>query len=207
MLDLGCGTGRLPCRIAIEGLDVTGVDPSEAMLRVARSRPGSERVSWIKATGQALHSPARFDFIYMTGHAFQALLTDDAAISLLRTVHDHLTKNGRFVFETRNPAKKAWLLWTPNHRNCITTPERGRIEESREAAFDGMTGVVNLTHSYRFLDEGNTVTGRTRLRFIEQDHLRRLLTAASLEPQAWYGDWDRTPLTQVSPEIIVETRC
>ena len=66
-----------------------------AMLRVARSRQGTERVSWIKADGQTLRLPLRFDLIYMTGHAFQALLTDDDAIAVLRTVRDHLTKDGR----------------------------------------------------------------------------------------------------------------
>jgi ubiquinone/menaquinone biosynthesis C-methylase UbiE len=72
VLDLGCGTGMLTCRIAQEGLSVTGADPGEGMLRVARSRQGTERVSWIKADGQTLRLPLRFDLIYMTGHAFQA---------------------------------------------------------------------------------------------------------------------------------------
>ena len=89
MLDLGCGTGMLACRIAQEGLSVIGADPAEGMLRVARSRQGTERVSWIKADGQTLRLPLRFDLIYMTGHAFQALLTDDDAIAVLRTVRDH----------------------------------------------------------------------------------------------------------------------
>src|ERR1700726_736387 len=97
VLDLGCGTGMLACRIAQEGLSVIGADPAEGMLRVARSRPGTERVSWIKADGQTLRLPLRFDLIYMTGHAFQALLTDDDAIAVLRTVRDHLTKDGRFA--------------------------------------------------------------------------------------------------------------
>ncbi len=44
VLDLGCGTGMLACRIAQDGLSVTGVDPAEGMLRVARSRRGAERV-------------------------------------------------------------------------------------------------------------------------------------------------------------------
>ena len=38
VLDLGCGTGLLACRIAEEGFAVTGVDPAEGMLSVARAR-------------------------------------------------------------------------------------------------------------------------------------------------------------------------
>ena len=84
VLDLGCGTGLLACRIAEGGFAVTGVDPAEGMLGVARSRPGAERVSWIKGVGQAMRLPQRFDLIYMTGHAFQALLTDEDALALLQ---------------------------------------------------------------------------------------------------------------------------
>jgi len=52
VLDLGCGTGLLACRMAQKGLAVTGADPADGMLQVARSRAGAERVSWIKAEGQ-----------------------------------------------------------------------------------------------------------------------------------------------------------
>jgi ubiquinone/menaquinone biosynthesis C-methylase UbiE len=89
VLDLGCGTGMLACRIAQVGLSVTGADPAGGMLRVAQSRQGTQRVSWIKSDGQTLRLPLRFDLIYMTGHAFQALLTDDDATAVLRTAHDH----------------------------------------------------------------------------------------------------------------------
>jgi 2-polyprenyl-3-methyl-5-hydroxy-6-metoxy-1,4-benzoquinol methylase len=112
VLDLGCGTGMLACRIAQEGLSVTGVDPAEGMLRVARSRVGHERVSWIKAAGQSLRLSTHFDLIYMTGHAFQALLSDDDALAVLKAAHDHLEHDGHFAFESRNPARRAWLTWT-----------------------------------------------------------------------------------------------
>lgn len=205
VLDLGCGTGMLACRIAEEGLSVTGADPAEGMLRVARSRQGTERVCWIKADGQTLRLPLRFDLIYMTGHAFQALLTDDDAIAVLRTAREHLTGDGRFAFESRNPARRAWLSWTPDRRKVVTTNDHGRIEEFVDTVVDPQTGVVDIAHHYGFLDTGKSIVGRSRIRFIDQDHLTRLLAAANLIPITWYGDWDRTPLTPASSEFIVVT--
>jgi SAM-dependent methyltransferase len=206
VLDLGCGTGRLACRIAQEGLSVTGADPAEGMLRVARSRRRTERVSWVKADGQSLRLPLRFDLICMTGHAFQTLLTDDDAIAVLRNVHDHLTKDGRFAFETRNPAKRAWLSWTPDRRKLAMTADHGRIEEFFDAVADPQTGIVDIVHHYRFLETEKLIVGRSRLRFIDEGHLMRLLAAAKLTPINWYGDWDRTPLTPTSREFIVLAR-
>ena len=206
MLDLGCGTGLLACRVAQEGLAVVGADPADGMLHVARSRAGAERVSWIKAEGQTLRLPQHFDLIYMTGHAFQALLTDDEAIAVLRTAHDHLTKDGRFAFESRNPAVKAWLSWTPDKRRVVETADHGRIEEFFDSAADPDAGIVDLAHHYRLLDADKAIVGHSRVRFVDLDHLTRLLAAAKLAPVAWYGDWDRTPLGATSREFIVVAR-
>jgi len=203
VLDLGCGTGLLASRIARDGMDVTGVDPAEGMLRVARGRDGGERVSWIKGKGQALRLPGRFDLVYMTGHAFQALLTDADAVAVLRTARDHLADGGRLVFETRNPARKAWLSWTPDKRRSVTTAEHGSIEEFYETTADPETGIVGLTHHYRFAASGKTIVGRSRIRFIELDHLGRLLAIAKLRPISRYGDWDRSPISATSREFIV----
>jgi hypothetical protein len=175
------------------------------MLRVARSRQGTGQVSWIKADGQTLRLPLRFDLIYMTGHAFQALLTDDDAIAVLRTVHDHIAKDGLFAFESRNPARRAWLSWTPDQRKVVAAGDHGRIKEFFDTAADQDTGIVDLAHHYRFLDTDKLIVGRSRLRFVDQKHLTRLLAAANLAPIVWYGEWDRTPVTLTSREFIAVT--
>jgi SAM-dependent methyltransferase len=206
VLDLGCGTGLLACRIAEQGLHVIGVDPAEGMLRIARARGGGDRVTWIKASGQALQLDQRFDLIYMTGHAFQALLTDDDAVALLRAACNHLTRDGRLAFDTRNPARKAWLGWTPDKPRQVATAEHGEVEERIAAAADPQTGIVDLTHLYQFAASGETIVGRSRIRFVARDHLERLLALADLTPVAWYGDWDRSPVGPASPELIVVAR-
>jgi hypothetical protein len=49
------------------------------------------------------------------------------------------------------------------------------------------------------------IVGHSRLRFVDQNHLMRLLIAANLTPIVWYGDRDRTPLTPISREIVAVT--
>jgi ubiquinone/menaquinone biosynthesis C-methylase UbiE len=107
VLDLGCGTGMLACSLAAKNLEVTGVDPAEAMLRIARSRVDGDKVTWIQSDGQSLRLPQRFNFIYMTGHAFQQLLNDDDAVAVLRTAAHHLKAEGG------SPSKRGTLL--PRH--------------------------------------------------------------------------------------------
>lgn len=206
ILDLGCGTGLLACRIAGEGYEVVGVDPASGMLRVAGTRPGSENVTWVKSDGQSVRLETRFNLIYMTGHAFQALLTDDDAVAVLQNAARHLTVGGRFVFETRNPADQAWRSWTPaNSKQVAETAEHGRIEQSHDAAHDPRTGIVDMAQINRFLDQGGERVGRSRIRFIDRDNLADLIARAGLAPIAWYGDWSRGPFQPTSKEIIAVT--
>ena len=201
VLDIGCGTGMLACRIAAEGLGVIGADPADGMLRIARSRSGAERVRWVHSDGQSLRLPDRFDFIYMTGHAFQALLTDDDAVAVLKTMAHHLSSEGSVAFDTRNPLRRAWESWTPENGRVVDTRDHGRVEESHDTR-EEPGGIVAITHRYRFLDRGTEEVGRSRIRFVARDHVAELLAEAGLKPIAWYGDWDRSAFSPESKEII-----
>jgi SAM-dependent methyltransferase len=203
VLDIGCGTGLLAAAIAATGLAVVGADPAEGMLRVARARPGGGRVTWVHAAGQDLDLGRRFAFVYMTGHAFQALLTDADAVAVLRAAARHLTPDGRFVFETRNPAVRAWENWASERPPQVAVhPDHGRVEQTQSATYDPATGIVHLVERSRLLDRGDERIGRSRLRFIDRDHLAGLIAQAGLRPVAWHGDWDGRDFAPDSREII-----
>lgn len=157
----------------------------------------------MQCDGQSLRRPERFDLIYMTGHAFQALLTDDDVLALLTAAARHLRPGGRLIFETRNPQRRAWLSWTPEKsRTIVQTPEQGRVEEYFDTSRISAAGVVDIAHYYRFLDDGRELMGRSRIRFIAQAHVADLIVRAGLRSLAWYGDWDRQAFAPASKEII-----
>ncbi|HEU4658377.1 MAG TPA: methyltransferase domain-containing protein [Capillimicrobium sp.] len=54
VIDVGTGTGALALRLASAGAAVTGVDGDEAVLALARRKPGAERVSWSTGLATAL---------------------------------------------------------------------------------------------------------------------------------------------------------
>src|SRR5689334_8561567 len=110
VLDIGCGTGTFACMLADRGLSVTGVDPAEASLAVARRKPGAERVQWIHGFATDV-PPIQVDLVTMTANVAQVFLTDEAWSETLRAARRALRPGGRLVFETRDPARKAWLEW------------------------------------------------------------------------------------------------
>src|SRR5205085_11961305 len=67
IVDIGCGTGTLACRLARTGRDVTGVDPAAASLAVAGHKPGAEHVHWIHGEVTDV-PPLDADLCLMTGN-------------------------------------------------------------------------------------------------------------------------------------------
>jgi len=73
VLDVGCGTGTFALLLSSRGLEVTGVDPAEGSLDVARAKPSSERVTWLHGDATAL-PPMQVDLATMTGNVAQAIV-------------------------------------------------------------------------------------------------------------------------------------
>jgi len=202
VLDMGCGTGWLACALAARGHRVTGADPSPAMLAVARARPGGARVTWIEAEAAALATGTRFDLIVMTGHVFQVFLEDRAVRAALATLRRHLAPGGRLAFETRNPAVRDWQTWTPEEtRETVAVPGIGPVAVHYDIGPVEGELVPYETH-FRFAED-DVVVAPSVLRFMGRERLAGLLAEAGFAEAAWYGDWDSSPPSDTSPEIIV----
>ena len=66
-LDIGCGTGTLACLLAARGLEVTGADPAQASLDVARRKPHAGQVHWLHVPAADLPVTLAADLAFMTG--------------------------------------------------------------------------------------------------------------------------------------------
>lgn len=48
IIDIGCGTGALCSVLREKGLQVTGVDPAEKMLKIAKNKPENKKINFIQ---------------------------------------------------------------------------------------------------------------------------------------------------------------
>lgn len=205
ILDIGCGTGWLAVELANRGHMVTGADPSDAMLSIARARPGAELVTWLHSPVEKLSVPARYDLVIMTGHAFQTLLEDQAIAKGLASIRSHLVRGGAFAFETRNSDAREWLEWTPEAtRETVITHDVGVVETFNDIT--QVDGPLVTYESHFSFGNGDRLTTRDTVRFMGQDELDRFLRAAGFSDIQWQGDWDGSPVHPENHELIVVAR-
>jgi SAM-dependent methyltransferase len=200
VLDVGCGTGTLLHRARAAGHRgrLVGVDPAEGMLTQARGYPDVEWVTGLLPEAGFHHE---FDLVFMTGHAFQVLLTDDDVRTLLRAVNTALVPGGRFAFETRNPLRRAWEQWTPEHRTEVEDADGRPVRVWHEVeSVDGE--YVTFTENFASPDWPADKVSRSTLRFLPAGELDHLLTECGFVIDERYGFWDRSLFTRASPEII-----
>ncbi|MEP9370576.1 class I SAM-dependent methyltransferase [Mesorhizobium sp. KR1-2] len=201
VLDLGCGTGQVAVTLAT-GRDVTGVDPAGAMLDVARSRPGGQSVEWVEADARNVRLGKKFDLVLLTGHAFQVFLTAEDQRAVLATIAAHLAPEGRFIFDSRNPAAREWLEWVPEQsQRSVEHPRLGTVKGWNDAAWDEAAGVVTYETHYEAAD-GRRFHAESKIAFPDKDALTGMLEEAGLAADRWLGDWYGAPWTPTSREII-----
>ncbi len=117
LLDVGCGTGR-HLEAFRRYFEVSGVDASAAMLRVARRRLGPRVPLW-RADMRSLDLGERFDVIVCLFSAIGYLLTRRDRDRALRRFYDHLVPGGLLLVE-------GWIL-----------PERFRGTHPHLLTYDG----------------------------------------------------------------------
>lgn len=177
VLDVGCGTGTFALLLADRDLEVTGVDPAAASLGIARAKPNADRVHWIHGDATAL--PAmRVDLATMTGNVAQAIVDPPDWAATLHGIHDALRPGGHLVFETRDPARRAWQEWNraATHR-AIDIPGVGVVEGWIDL-LDVSLPLVTFRSTRVFASDGQVLTSDSTLRFRDRDEVEADLTAA-----------------------------
>ena len=174
VLDVGCGTGCLAIELARTGRTVVGVDPAAASLEVARTKDGSDAVTWIHGDAAAIPAVGA-DLALMTGNVAQVFLTEADWTQVLAAVGAALRPRGNLVFETRRPERRAWEEWAADTGPVtLDVPGQGPVEQRREVTAVHLP-LVSFRYTYTFLADGAVITSDSTLRFRDRGDLEPAL--------------------------------
>ncbi len=103
VLELGVGTGRVALPLAARGLEVHGVDVSDAMIDRLREKPGGDRVRVVKGDFSEAIAGEDFSVAFVAFNTFFAIASQEKQKKCFQTVSRQLRRGGTFVLEVFVP--------------------------------------------------------------------------------------------------------
>jgi ubiquinone/menaquinone biosynthesis C-methylase UbiE len=200
IIDLGCGTGTLACELAKLGFRVIGIEPASAMLDIAKQKPYSEKISWIQGSSAQMEG-LEADLILMTSHVAQLFLKDEEWNSILKATYKALKPGGHIAFDSRNPLTKPWERWTHKLSNKTVTGPDGMVEIWNHL-LEIKENQVSYEIHYMFKKSGEELISINKLVYRSKDETVKSLSNAGFIVKNIYGDWDNSPVSPESPEMI-----
>jgi SAM-dependent methyltransferase len=180
VLDIGCGTGTFACLLSDRGIDVVAVDPAQASIEVARSKRRAGRVRWLHGDATML-PPLSVDMAFMTGNVAQVFLTDSEWMATLRGTRAALRPGGRLVFETRDPARRAWEEWTPEKTWVRSEIAGVDVVESWNEVTEVRGDLVTFRWKVAFEADGAIYESESTLRFRGREAVEPSLASAGFD--------------------------
>lgn len=207
LLDLACGTGRMSIHLAKKGYQLTGVDlvPQMVLHGQKKAQHANVNIEFMVADARAFHLNKQFNFIFMLMNAFQFLPTRKDYEQLFACVKSHLTPEGLFLFETRNPCPSN--LDKPRHIESrhYDLPDGSSLDVTDEQYYDPMTQIQHYQSKRIFQSADGTQrhqTLYTGLRYVYPQEMEALLYYNGFEAVECYGDWSGAKFTENSPAMI-----
>ncbi|MFV2087420.1 class I SAM-dependent DNA methyltransferase [Micromonospora sp. LOL_021] len=105
VLELAVGTGRVTIPLAARGIDLRGIDASEAMVARMRAKPGGDRIP-VTIGDMADVDPGtddRFAMVFVVFTTFFFLMTQEEQVRCFANVARRLLPGGLFVLECLVP--------------------------------------------------------------------------------------------------------
>ncbi|MEO1522559.1 MAG: class I SAM-dependent methyltransferase [Cyanobacteria bacterium J06633_2] len=189
-LEFGIGTGRIALPLTMKGIEVHGIDLSQAMLDKLAEKPGGDRIQVTQGDFSTTSCEGSFSLVYLIFNTIMNLTTQDEQIRCFQNAASHLVPGGHFVIEVMVPALQ-----------LIPFGETNRVFEFREDHWGVDTYDVvsqRLTSHHFRIRYQQTEVSSVPFRYVWPSELDLMAKIADLELKARWGSWKKEPFTNLS---------
>jgi SAM-dependent methyltransferase len=215
-LELGCGTGRVLIPTAEAGCEIVGIDISEHMLSRCRQklagapRQVQDRVRIVKDTATGFDLNETFALITTPFRVFQHLVSVEEQLACLHLAGKHLETGGRLILDLFQVNIK--YLMDPDRVKeredfaDIQLPDGRKIRRTHRVPnvhFAEQYSEAELIYYVTHPDgHEERVVQAFPFRYFHRYEVEHLLYRCGFDVEDVFGDFDKSALTDSSPEMI-----
>jgi len=196
VLELAIGTGRVALPLVRRGIEVHGIDASEAMVAKLRGKPDGDGIPVTIGDLRDVEVEGSFSLVFIAFNTIFCLLTQDEQVSCFQNVAKKLSEGGLFALEAFVPDLSRF---DRNQRFSVEEIEGDcvRIEASKH---DPSKQQVESRHIV--LTENGARFYPLKVRYSWPSELDLMARLAGLTLRERWGSWRRDPFTAASTTHI-----
>ena len=195
-LELAIGTGRIAHPLKVAGVEVHGIDISEAMVAKLRSKAGGDDIPITMGDFADVGVDGTFPLIYLVFNTLFALTSQDDQVRCFHNVASHLDPGGAFVVEGFVPDPTRF----DRHQRVQAT--RVRLDSVGLEISRHDPVAQQVTTQIVVLSQEGTKVYPVYLRYAWPSELDLMAQLAGLRLRARYGGWREEPFTSDSPSHV-----
>jgi len=217
VLEIGVGTGRIALPLAKKGLDIVGIDLNKPMLEVAERKarevaPLAGSLRLIEADMRDFQLDQKFPVVTIPARTLLLATTEADQETTLCNAARHLEKDGTLAFNLFYPDPEM-LADDPDEEfllEVVEKPDGGRYVLTARNHFDTESQINNGVQIAEELDEKGDAITREELavvvRYLYPEQVIELCDRVGLSVIEMWGDFEGTPISEDSDEIVVIAR-
>lgn len=195
-LEFAIGTGRIAIPLSGKGIDVAGLELSEAMVARLRAKPEGRAMQVVVGDmTQARVEPADFDLVYLVYNTIGNVTTQDGQVATFVNAARHLRPGGVFAIEVGTPG----FPDVPRGER-FTVFHHGEHHVGIDE-WDALTQQFS-SHHYTREDDGRYRRTSVPFRYAWPAEFDLMARIAGMELVQRYEDWDRSPFTATSDRHV-----
>ena len=196
VLELGIGTGTYALHLVERGVEVHGIDSSEAMVDHLRAKGGGETVPVTIGDFADVDVEGTFSLIFVISNTFFMLTSQEEQIRCFANVASHLDESGVFLVHGFVPDVSRF---EDGQHLSASLPDLASVRLD-VSVHDAANQVVDFRHLHMTEEGVRMYPGR--LRYVWPSELDLMARLAGLRLRHRWADWRRSPFTSQSPSHV-----
>ena len=215
-LELGCGTGRVLIPTARAGCQITGLDISPFMLKKCQEKINrqpkklQELIRILEGNMVDFNIDERFSLVTIPFRPFQHLISTQEQRGCLHCVHRHLDPGGLLILDLFHPFLPS--LYEPKYQVETEGLAERKLPDGRKIRRTDRKSAIHRDEQYFECELTYHVSypdGRKErhvhsfpFRYFFRYEVEHLLELSGFRVLELFGDFDYSPFSQDSPEMI-----